>query len=149
MAIRIGVNAVIVKDNQILLIEFNDETGSQFNLPGGGVEEGESIHEALCREVREETCAEVDIGRLLMVWEYDPNRYMGQFGPNHKIGIIFECRLRSDSEPSLPTHPDAHQTAVRWFPLADLPSLPVLPSTVKLMAEVLSTQQGAFFTGNL
>jgi 8-oxo-dGTP diphosphatase len=37
----------------VLLVEFNDETGLHYNLPGGGVEPGESVIEALEREVRE------------------------------------------------------------------------------------------------
>lgn len=146
MAIRVGVNAVIVRDKKILLVEFNDQTGTHFNLPGGGVEDSESIHDALIREVSEETCCEIEIGRLLMVWEYDPIRYDGKFGPKHKIGIVFECRLRSDSEPTLPERPDAHQTAVRWVSLEDLPSLPLLPASVKQITEVLFAGRGAFFS---
>jgi ADP-ribose pyrophosphatase YjhB (NUDIX family) len=68
--IRFGVNAAIVRDGAILLVEFNDEqSGLHYNLPGGGVELGETLHEALRRGVREETCAEVEVGPLLLVWE--------------------------------------------------------------------------------
>ncbi|MCA9912487.1 MAG: NUDIX domain-containing protein, partial [Anaerolineae bacterium] len=75
MSIRLNVAAVIVRHDALLLVEFDDETGLHYNLPGGGVEEGETLHQALRREVREETHAELaEIGRLLLAWEYVPQQ---------------------------------------------------------------------------
>jgi len=51
--IRVGARALVVENESVLLVEFNDETGLHYNLPGGGVEPGESVIEALEREVRE------------------------------------------------------------------------------------------------
>jgi ADP-ribose pyrophosphatase YjhB (NUDIX family) len=57
MDIRLNVAAVIARDDKILLVEFNDETGPHYNLPGGGVEFGESVYEALRTEsVRRNQC---------------------------------------------------------------------------------------------
>jgi len=44
---------LIIRDRTLLLIRQNDN--DTFGLPGGGIEEGESIEEALKREVLEET----------------------------------------------------------------------------------------------
>jgi hypothetical protein len=63
--IRIGVRGLIVKHDAVLLIEFDDENGLHYNLPGGGVQPGESLVEALQREAKEEACIEIEIGRLL------------------------------------------------------------------------------------
>ncbi|MDR0850689.1 MAG: NUDIX domain-containing protein [Christensenellaceae bacterium] len=49
--IRVGVYAVIIKDNKILLTHQWDG----YSLIGGSVEKGEMIEEALVREVKEET----------------------------------------------------------------------------------------------
>lgn len=38
--IRVRPTALIVKDNSILLIEYKDENGTHYNLPGGGAEPG-------------------------------------------------------------------------------------------------------------
>ena len=72
--IRVNVNAAIIRDEQILLIEFNDENGIHYNLPGGGLDAGESLSEGLQRECREEACVEIQIEKLLMVWEYVPEK---------------------------------------------------------------------------
>ncbi|MGH0613019.1 hypothetical protein [Bacillus cereus] len=34
--IRARTSALIIKNNNVLLIEFNDENGLHYNLPGGG-----------------------------------------------------------------------------------------------------------------
>ena len=40
MTISLGASAVVVQDNQILLVKFDDEdVGVHYNLPGGGVED--------------------------------------------------------------------------------------------------------------
>lgn len=142
MNIRVGANAVIIQNDAILVVKFDDETGPHFNLPGGGVEAGESIQEALVREVYEETCAKVSLGPLLLVTEYFPPRYQNLYGPTHKVGFFFKCHLLADSQPSLPAQADAHQVGVQWLPLADLPNEPLLPNIAdRLLAALTSKTQ--------
>lgn len=50
---RVAARAVIVKDGQLLLVKEKDD--DYFSTPGGGVDYGETMQEALTRELQEET----------------------------------------------------------------------------------------------
>ena len=66
---HIAVKAVIVKDDKALVLK---EVGrfSGFDLPGGKIDENESIEEALKRELDEELgLKEFTVGSLLYVYE--------------------------------------------------------------------------------
>ena len=61
--ISIGATAVIVQDNKVLLVKREDF--EVWALPGGGVDEGESLAETAVREVYEETGLEIEITHLI------------------------------------------------------------------------------------
>jgi 8-oxo-dGTP diphosphatase len=59
----LGVGAVVVRDGKALLIKRGHEPRKgEWSLPGGIVELGESLVDALRREMREETGLEISIG---------------------------------------------------------------------------------------
>jgi 8-oxo-dGTP diphosphatase len=127
--IRIRPTALIIKDNSILLVEY-DDNGIHYNLPGGGAESGETIVEGVKREVYEETAAEVEVGPLALVYEFAPHKQSGEYlvTEKHGIHLIFECVLKNNSKPQLPECPDPHQSAVKWIPLEKLDSILLIPN---------------------
>jgi 8-oxo-dGTP pyrophosphatase MutT (NUDIX family) len=125
--IRVGARALIVENESVLLIEFSDETGLHYNLPGGGVDPGESLIEALKREAREEASVNIEVGRLAFVIEYEPKRNSYWAGSRHSLSLVFESRLCAGSTPKMPDEPDPNQTAVRWIPLSELETVELLP----------------------
>jgi ADP-ribose pyrophosphatase YjhB (NUDIX family) len=125
--IRVAVWGILTREVaenvEILLIENHDPQSSvpyHFNLPGEGVDFGESLHEALHREMIEETGAAVEIGELLFVYDHIDEK-------RPEVRPAFRCTLQSGSMPVMPTTPDEFQIGVKWVALAELPQLPLLP----------------------
>lgn len=61
LTFRPSVYAVIIKDNRVFLSRQWDG----YDFPGGGIELGETIGEALAREVKEETGMNIEAGKLV------------------------------------------------------------------------------------
>ncbi|WP_064091255.1 NUDIX domain-containing protein [Rossellomorea aquimaris] len=125
--IRIRAGALIIEQNQILLAEFQDEKGLHYNLPAGGVEEGEGIKEAVRREVLEETGEEVEVGDLAFAYEYAPHLNENFYGETHALSLFFRCIRMSKSEEIIPQQPDPTQTGAKWISLSDLDSIVLYP----------------------
>ncbi len=65
---RVGVGAVVWRGEQVLLIRRSKPPRQgQWSLPGGKQEFGETIEEALHREVKEETDIDISVGMLIDV----------------------------------------------------------------------------------
>ena len=113
---RVGCGAAIVRDGRLLLVKrlTSPEAGS-WSLPGGKVEFGEQLADAVAREIREELGVEIAPERPLVVVE-TPN-VDGQ----HWIAPVYLARLvvgePRNCEPT--KHAD-----VAWFPL-DRPPTPL------------------------
>ena len=137
---RVSVKAVVVREGQILVIgyDLDDGSGFHYNLPGGGVKQGEGLHEALKREVREEANADIDVGPLLFVIEYVPALHDNKYGLTQSLQLFFLCTLRSGSEPHQPPSPIDHQEGVHWLPLSELHSAPLLPGIGKHVQSAFS-----------
>ncbi|HEU4963726.1 MAG TPA: NUDIX domain-containing protein [Bacilli bacterium] len=124
---RIRAGALIIENDAILLVEFDDENGVHYNLPAGGVEPGETVAEAARREAREEAGVEVEVGPVAFVYEYEPKRNEELYGPRPSLSVTFACTLKPGSEPRLPDKPDENQTGVKWVPLAALKQVVLYP----------------------
>lgn len=64
--------AVVCRDGKLLLVEHIMKGRDFFNLPGGGIEDGETPEQAALRELKEETHLEGKILRPLAI-EYKPD----------------------------------------------------------------------------
>jgi 8-oxo-dGTP diphosphatase len=64
----VGIGVVIVRDFKIALIKRDNEPSKgKWTIPGGLVELGESVEEAVIREAKEETCLDVEEPQLIDV----------------------------------------------------------------------------------
>jgi ADP-ribose pyrophosphatase YjhB (NUDIX family) len=114
----VGVGAVVVDDNRVLLIRRGQPPLlGEWSLPGGVLECGETLREAVAREAREETGLLVEMGEMLGVYERvirdDVKRVR-----YHYVLIDFLCRAVGGD---LKAGSDAAD--VRWFTREELPAL--------------------------
>ena len=66
----LGVGAVIVQAGRVALIRrANEPFRGEWSIPGGRVELGEALRDAVMREALEETGLSVEVGDLLEVYE--------------------------------------------------------------------------------
>lgn len=113
-----SAKGVVVKDNKILLIEYDEEgVGVHYNLPGGRIYPNETAHEALHRKMLEEAGAKVIIKNLLFVYEYIGQNHKYEGGDKHSISIVFLCELQPNSYPNFAdaTNTDNIQIDVKWI----------------------------------
>lgn len=99
----IGVGGIIFRGREVLLVRRAKSPGrGQWSLPGGAVELGETLHEALEREVWEETSIHVKIEgfvRLLDRILYDDrNRVRFHYVIADYWGRFLSGSLRADSD---------------------------------------------------
>ena len=126
---RKAVRAIIIKDNQLLVMHRN-KFGTEYDtLPGGNIEMGETPEQALYREVQEETMIVFANPRLVFI-EHADSMYGDQY--------IFVGEYQS-GEPQL--HPESEEIHInklgqnlfnpRWMPLNQLPDTPFLSKELK------------------
>jgi len=95
LAVRPSVSALIFDRRERLLLQQRSD-GGQWGLPGGSVEIGESVSEAVVREVREETGLTVTVRRLVGVYS-DPRLQIVRYPSGHVwhyVNVCFECAVR-------------------------------------------------------
>jgi 8-oxo-dGTP diphosphatase len=127
--VEAAVGAVVRRGADILLVRRGRGPGrGRWSLPGGRVDFGESLREAVAREVLEETGIEVSVGRFLGWVE----RMGERPAPYHYVILDFAAEpLQPDASPS--AGDDAAEAA--WVALADIGELPLVPGLEDFLAE--------------
>jgi 8-oxo-dGTP diphosphatase len=122
---RIRVAAMIRRGDTVLLCNHTKQGRSYWLLPGGGVEEGESLHEALLRELDEEcSLRSVTVeGPIAIAESISPT---GQRPRKHVVHLLFAGSV-ADGDFAGITSEDATIRGHRLVPIGELPSLDVRP----------------------
>ncbi|OUB30101.1 DNA mismatch repair protein MutT [Bacillus thuringiensis serovar yunnanensis] len=102
------VRAVMIKNEKILVAEY---IGHHYFLPGGHVEIGESVENALIRELREELGVNCSIQQFLGVIE---NQWQDKEVLHHEINHIFEVESQDLHTDLTPKSSESH-LAFHWI----------------------------------
>ncbi|HEY4963251.1 MAG TPA: NUDIX domain-containing protein [Candidatus Saccharimonadales bacterium] len=128
---RTTSRAIVIKDDQLLVMERNKFGHKYIALIGGGVDPGETLEQCLVRELREEATIEIKNPRLVII-ENAGNVYGTQY--------IYLCdwisaepKLSPDSEEAIISKAGQNLYSPKWLPLSDLESSVFMPNELKLL----------------
>lgn len=122
---RVGVGAVVVDHDRLLLVRRGrGPAQGEWALPGGRVETGETLIEAVTRELREETALEGLCGRML--------DWVERIGDDeHWVILVFEVTVVSGDQPR--AGDDAAEAA--WVALDEVAELHLVDGLARLLHE--------------
>lgn len=132
-SIRPSAKALIIKDGRMLAIRIKDGDETFHIMPGGGQEPGESLTDAVAREVAEELGLRVMPGDLAFVIEGIEGEAF------HRIDLVFRCAYLGEIEHAA-LHGDTNQAGFDWLDIATLNRSTLYPS--KLRRPIMNLYEG-------
>ncbi len=100
--LRVRVCGILIENGKILMVKHQNigTRGYLWSPPGGGLQYGETVREALVRELKEETYLDISVERFLFV-----NEFLQV--PLHAVELFFEIKrqggtLSKGSDPEMP-----------------------------------------------
>ena len=132
----VGVGAIIIKGEEVLLAKRGKEPGyGKWSIPGGAVNLGETLEEAVVREVCEEVNLEVRVGVVVEVLERilrDPEGGV-QY---HYVLVDFLCEHLSGEE-----KPSSEALEVQWVPISEIPRYRLPGKTKRVIQKAIEMRQ--------
>lgn len=123
---EVGVGAVVVDDDRLLLVRRRHDPGAgTWSVPGGSVQRGETLAEAVTRELREETGLEGVCGPFIGLVELVPQEPEDR----HLVILDFEVTLLGPGDPE----PGSDALDARWVPLCDVADLLLAPGLAEFL----------------
>jgi 8-oxo-dGTP diphosphatase len=127
---QLRVAGIIVRQNQILLVEHRKRGQRYWVLPGGRLEGEETLDAALRRELKEELGLDVRVGPLVIVCEtLAPDR--------HVVNLIFQAEIGERAEPTLDPR-DPVLAGWQWVSVDQLPRLDFRPPIADAVRAVIA-----------
>ncbi len=130
--IRTAARALIWRDGCVLVVQYKDDEGFWYVLPGGGQQHGETLHQAVTRECQEEVAIDVIIGETRFVREIIAANHASKHFKSsfHQVEHVFECTIPEDAIPSMGHEPDKPQVGCAWLSPAELATVRFFPQAM-------------------
>ena len=128
----LAVSAAIIRDGRVLIVRRARAPAQDlFTLPGGAVETGERLAEAVIREVREETRLEIEPVALAGSREVIVRDSSGRI-ERHFVVLCFAARYVS-GQPM----PNEELAELRWMDPQDITGLRTTEGLAEIVAEAI------------
>ncbi|BCG65220.1 MAG: 8-oxo-dGTP diphosphatase [Methyloprofundus sp.] len=148
--IRITVRAVIIKNDQVLLIKKDSPAdGIRYTLPGGALESGETLHQAVMRECIEEIDTTVEAYDVLHIADFFIPKLKPQPYTRHQLEVLIQCQVPDDYIPCCGPDPDKHQVDVAWLDLNTLEDHTISPNFFGELLLKLNSKQHQVYVGSV
>jgi len=132
----VGVGAVIVADGRVVLVKrAHEPLKGEWSLPGGSVEVGETLADAVAREVLEETGLRVLVGSLIEVLDRVHRSSDGRV-EYHFVLLDYRCTVLSGV---LSHGSDASDAC--WVSRDDLPKYQLSDSAIRIVTRALELRE--------
>lgn len=121
---KIAVGAIVINEEKLLMVRRGQSPAEgKWTVPGGKVENGEYLVDAVKREVREETGLDIKVGDLLGIFEVvgDEEHYVILDYLAKAAGEVAELTAASDA------------TELRWVELEGIKDLDCSPRFVETL----------------
>jgi ADP-ribose pyrophosphatase YjhB (NUDIX family) len=141
---EVAVGAVCVHDDALLLVRRGrGPAAGEWSVPGGRVEAGETLHEAVVRETYEETALEVVVDRFLGWVERIGARAGAPGGvaaadeePEGEYHFVILDFLVTALDPTQVAVAGDDAAEVAWVPLAELSELRLVAGLYEFLGDV-------------
>ena len=139
---RVRVAAIILDGDRILLAKHRRGTKNYWLLPGGGVEFGETLEEAIVRELKEEAALEIRVKDLVIINDsVPPNKH------RHVINVYFTAEVLGGV---LTAGCDARLVGMEYVPIERLDTLVFYPDVrPEVLRGIKEGFRAATYLGNL
>ncbi|MED1138109.1 NUDIX domain-containing protein [Bacillus paranthracis] len=134
-----GVYGICIENNNILVIDkIKGPYRNRYDLPGGSLEEGESLLAGLHREMKEETGLKVKVVNQIGTVDFQFPSKFKEYTHVHHIAVFYVVE-RCEGEFKVPEQIEGQDSiGARWIPLESITednSSPLVCSAVEWLTE--------------
>ena len=134
----VGVGGVVIEGDQVLLVRrAREPLRGQWSLPGGLVEVGEKLAEAVRREIAEETGLTVRVEGIVKVLDRI-TRDKEKRVRFHYVLVDFLCRVEGGE-----LQAGSDVSAARWVRRSDLAKFQLRPATLRVIERAFTLKSVA------
>lgn len=127
---QVAVGAVVFKDDCVLMVKrSNAPAKGSWAVPGGKIKLGETMHQALVREIKEETSLDITVGEVVYIFDVIQHNEQKEI-TFHYVIIDFLCELQGGQ---LKAGDDAKD--VKWISRDDLKKMNINEKTKTMLKD--------------